>query len=130
MSDFNGFPARMEFTPVPNVFLSTLLPEISDLVELKLTLHLFRLLYYKKGSPQFVSFNELANDAGLMSSIKENDINTEETLHRGLELATQRKTILYIAAQDGNREDIYLLNTESNRETIEKIKTALEKAAA
>ena len=83
MSDFNGFPVRMEFTPVPNVFLSTLLPEISDLVELKLTLHLFRLLYYKKGSPQFVSFNELANDAGLMSSIKENDINPEETLHRG-----------------------------------------------
>jgi len=111
----------MEFTPVPNVFLSTLLPEISDLVELKLTLHLFRLLYYKKGSPQFVSFNELANDAGLMSSIKENDINPEETLHRGLELATQRKTILYIAAQDGNREDIYLLNTESNLEAAEKI---------
>ena len=50
MSDFNGFPVRMEFTPVPNVFLSTLLPEISDLAELKLTLHLFRLLYYKKPS--------------------------------------------------------------------------------
>jgi len=122
MSNFNGFPARMEYTPVPNIFLNNLLPEITDIAELKLILHLFRLLYFKKRSPQFVSFNGLANDAGLMSSIKENYINPEETLHRGLELATQRKTILHIAAEDGNHEDIYLLNTESNRETIEKIK--------
>ena len=121
MSDFNGFPARMEYTPVPNIFLSNLLPEITDLAELKLTLHLFRLLYFKKGSPQFITFNELASDAGLMSSIKENGNNPEETLHQALESATKRKTILHIAAEDGNREDIYLLNTETNREAVEKI---------
>ena len=121
MSDFNGFPVRMEFTPVPNVFLSMLLPEISDLAELKLTLHLFRLLYYKKGSPRFVSFNELANDTGLMSSIKENDTNPEETLSKALELAIKRKTIMHITAKDGKHEDIYLLNTETNREATEKI---------
>ena len=48
-------------------FLSNLLPEITDMAELKVTLHIFRLLYYKKGSPQFVTFNELSNDVGLMS---------------------------------------------------------------
>jgi DNA replication protein len=123
MSDFNGFPSRMEYTPVPNVFLSNLLPDITDLAELKLTLHLFRLLYFKKGSPQFITFNELASDAGLMNSIKENDNNSEETLRQALELAGERKTILHITAKNGNHEDIYLLNTETNREAAEKINT-------
>ena len=121
MNNFNGFPFRMDYTPVPNIFLSNVLPEITDVAELKLTLHLFRLLYFKKGSPQFITFNELASDAGLMGSIKENDNNPEETLHQALELAVKRKTILHITAKDGNREDIYLLNTESNREVAEKI---------
>ena len=121
MNDFNGFPARMEYTPVPNVFLNNLLPGITDVAELKLTLHLFRLLYYKKGSPQFITFNEMASDAGLMSSIKENDNSPEETLHRALELTAHRKTILHVADEDSNREDIYLLNTESNRKAVEKI---------
>ena len=121
MSDFNGFPARMEYTPVPNIFLSNLLPDITDLAELKLTLHLFRLLYFKKGSPQFVTFNELAGDAGLISSIKENDSNPEEILRRALELAVKRNTILHITAKDGNRTDLYLLNTETNREAAGKI---------
>jgi DNA replication protein len=121
MSDFNGFPARMEYIPVPNVFLNNLLPDITDLAELKLTLHLFRLLYFKKGFPQFITFNELANDAGLMSGIKEKDNNPEETLHQALELAAKRKTILHITAIDRNHEDIYLLNTEANREAAEQI---------
>ena len=50
------FPARMEYTPVPNIFLSNLLPEITDLAELKVTLHIFRLLYFKKGFPKFITF--------------------------------------------------------------------------
>ena len=122
MSEFNGFPTRMEFTPVPNIFLSNLLPEIADMAELKVTLHLFRLLYYKKGSPQFVTFNELAGDAGLMASMKEIGNIPEETLHQALESAIQRKTILHVAGGDGSREDIYLMNTETNREVVEKIK--------
>ena len=49
MSEFIGFPARMEYTPVPNIFLSNLLPEITDIAELRVMLHAFRLLYFKKG---------------------------------------------------------------------------------
>jgi DNA replication protein len=121
MNGFDGFPSRMEYTPVPNIFLSNLLPEITDAVELKLTLHLFRLLYFKKSSPQFVTFNEMANDASLMASMKTGGGNPEETLRRALKSAVQRNTILHITADDGNPEDIYLLNTETNREAVEKI---------
>jgi hypothetical protein len=89
MSEFNGFPARMEYIPVPGIFLSNLLPEITDIAELKLTLHLFRLLYFKKGSPQFVTFNELAGDAGLMASMNATGNNSEEILRQTLESAVQ-----------------------------------------
>jgi DnaD/phage-associated family protein len=117
MNDFNGFPARMEYTPVPNVFLNSLLPEITDTAELKLTLHLFRLLYFKKGSPQYVALSELKNDAGLMACMSNNG----ETLQQALATAVQRKTMLHVAAEDGRHDDIYLLNTAANREAAEKI---------
>jgi len=35
MKQIVGFPDRMRFTPVPNFFFSTLLPQISDIDELK-----------------------------------------------------------------------------------------------
>ena len=122
MSEFNGFPTRMEYTPVPNVFLSNLLPGINDIEELKVTLHIFRLLYYKKGYPQFITFNELLSDVSLMASLQETDRQSEVTLRQALELAIQRKTVLHIGIGNGDREDIYLLNTETNREAVEKIK--------
>jgi DNA replication protein len=117
MNDFNGFPARMEYTPVPNIFLNSLLPEINDAAELKLTLHLFRLLYFKKGSPQYVTLSELKNDAGLMAGME----NNEEILRQALAAAVQRKTILHVAVEDGKHDEVYLLNTAANREVAEKI---------
>ena len=121
MSEFIGFPARMEYTPVPNVFLSNLLPEITDLAELRVRLHAFRLLYFKKGFPQYVPLHELTNDAGLTASLKDIGDNIENTLRQALSAAVRRKTLLHIAGEDGKQEDVYLLNTEANREAVEKI---------
>jgi DnaD/phage-associated family protein len=112
MSEFIGFPARMEYTPVPNIFLSNLLPEITDIAELRVMLHAFRLLYFKKGFPQYISFQELANDAGLTAGLKDIGDNIENTLGQALSSA---------AGQNGKQEDVYLLNTEANREAVEKI---------
>jgi DnaD/phage-associated family protein len=120
MNGFNGFPVRMEYTPVPNIFLNSLLAEITDTAELKLTLHLFRLLYFKKGALQYVTFNELRSDAGLMAAMDNNG----ETLQQALAAAVNRKTILHSGAEDGKQEDIYLLNTAANRESVEKIENA------
>jgi DnaD/phage-associated family protein len=111
----------MEYTPVPNIFLSNLLPEITDLAELKVVLHIFRLLYFKKGFPKFITFNELLNDSGLMIGINEAGKSPEAILRKSLVSAVQRKVILHIAGEDGSRDDIYMLNTAENREVIEKI---------
>ena len=70
MKQFNGFPTRMEFTPIPNVFLSSLLPQISDIAELKTTLHVFRVVYGKRGYPRFITYRELLSDTSLMDNLK------------------------------------------------------------
>jgi DNA replication protein len=119
MERFQGFPAKSQFTAVPNAFFSALLPQISDIAELKTTLHIFQMLYQKRGYPRFTSYQELLGNKSLTSSLKD-----EETLHQALEAAAKRGTILHLALdRDGKLEDIYFLNTESDRQAMAKIES-------
>ena len=122
MKQFAGFPARMHFTYLPNLFFSSLLPQISDITELKTTLHVFKVLYHKRGYPRFVTYGELLGDKSLVSSLGETAKPSDQALRNALEMATQRGTILHIVLdRDGITEDIYLLNTERNRDIVAKI---------
>ena len=122
MKQFDGFPAKMEFTPVPNIFFSSLLPQISDIAELRTTLHIFRSLYSKRGYPRFTTYRELTRNKSLMTSLKEEGKPPDEVLRNALEMATQRGTILHLVLnRDGVSEDIYLLNSESDRQIMGKI---------
>ena len=122
MSQFSGFPARMEFTPIPNYFLNAMLPQIGDVWELKATLHVLAALYRKKGYPRFVSYHELLGNDGLMKSLKGGDAAPTKLLRRALQMASQRGTLIHMALEgDGSAEDIYLLNTESDRKAAAKI---------
>ncbi len=121
MKQFDGFPARMEFTPLPNIVFSALLPEISDMAELKTTLHVLASLYRKRGYPRFVTRRELLGNASLMSSLRESG-KPDEALLKALRMAAERGTIIHIALdRDGIPEDIYLLNTDANRQIATKI---------
>ncbi len=123
MRQFDGFPARMEFTPVPNVFFSSLLPQIDDIAELKTTLHIIWSLYGKRGYPRFVTYRELLSDTSLMSSLREGEKPSDEALGDALEMAISRGTILHIVLdRDGAPEDVYFLNTESDRRVVAKIR--------
>jgi DNA replication protein len=111
----------MEFTAVPDFFLSRLLPQISDINELKTTLHIFQTLYHKRGYPRFATYNELAGNKSLISGL-EGDEPSDKALRRALEMAAGRGTILHLALErDGKPEDIYFLNTESDRQIIARI---------
>jgi len=122
MKEFQGFPARMEFTSIPNIFFSNLMPNISDISELKTTLHVLALLYRKKGHPRFVTFKELLADSALMSSLKETEKPTEEVLSGALKMATERGTLLHMVYDNtGAPEDVYLVNTESNRSVVARV---------
>jgi DNA replication protein len=122
MKKFEGFPARMEYTPLPNVFFSGLLPQIDDIAELKTTLNVLAKIYRKRGYPRYVSFQELLGDDSLTSSLRGEKSKPETALQNALEKAVERGTLLLLAMEkDGVSEDIYFLNTASNREVVEKI---------
>ncbi|MFC2045238.1 DnaD domain-containing protein [Chloroflexota bacterium] len=122
MEQQKGFPTRMEFTPIPNYFLSTVLPKINDIFELKITLYSLATLYNKRGYPRFITYKELLGNDGLISSFSGTSRPAEELLRDALEMATQRGTLIHIIMdQGGTPEDIYLINTEKDKQAAEKI---------
>ncbi len=124
MKQFSGFPAKMQFTPIPNLFFSSLLPRMSDIAELKTTLHIFWSLYGKRGYPRFTTYRELLGNTSLMSSLREEIKPPDEVLRNALEMAVKRGTILHIVLErDDAPEDIYFLNTESDRRMVAKIQS-------
>ena len=124
MKQFTGFPAKMDFTPLPNLFFSTLLPQISDIAELKTTIHLLGALYRKRGYPRFITYRELLANKSLMHSLKQETKSPEEILRQALEMAAKRGAFLHLVLdRDGAAEEIYLLNTDSDRQAVAKIQS-------
>ncbi len=122
MEQFKGFPAKMEFTSLPNLFFSALLPQISDMTELKTTLGVLAMLYRKRGYPRFVTYSELLGNPSLINSFRGAAKPPDEVLRSALEMATQRGTFIHVVLdRDEVPEDIYFLNTESNRQIVTKI---------
>ena len=112
----------MKFTAVPDFFLSKVLPQISDIAELKLTLLIFQALYHQRGYPRFTTYKELAENKSLMSSLKGDAQPPDKALRRALEMAAERGTIIHLELdRDGEPEDIYFLNTESDRQAAARI---------
>jgi DNA replication protein len=123
MKEFTGFPARMQYTAIPNVFLNIVLPDIQDIAELKTTLYIFEMLYRKKGSLRFTTYNELLDQVGLIRSLKTSgDMSLETNLKTALENAVKRGTILRLPVDRGkSSDDVYFLNTEANKQVVNKI---------
>jgi DNA replication protein len=112
---FKGFPARMEFTPVPNLFINQLAPEMSG-AELKITLCLFKILYNKKGRPRFVSEADFLADPAVLASLQEKAGQPQETLKEILAMAVQQAILLPLEANlDGKNYNLYFLNSPADR---------------
>jgi DnaD/phage-associated family protein len=122
MKRFEGFPGRSEFTPLPNAFFSDVLPRITDISELKVTLYIMAMLYRKKDYPRFVTYSELLNNTGLVNGLKGIGESTEATLRDALEMSFDRGTLLHLsAAGEEGTEDIYFLNDDAGRQAVAKI---------
>lgn len=115
---FSGFPARARFTPLPNMFFSSILPQIEDLNELKVILHIFWQRYQKKGALRFVTLTELLSNKTLMQGMAGDD-SPEEALGRALESALERGVLIHLGFEQA---DVYFLNDENDREEIEKVR--------
>lgn len=122
MPAFAGFPAgKNPFVPLPETFFTAVLPQIEDLGELKLTLHLFWLLYRKEGLPRCASDRELLADALLRRVLRrQGDPRPfEERLRAALELALAHGTLLRVRVRvDGEVVTWYFFNTERSRRAV------------
>lgn len=134
MTAFTGFPAgKNPYVPVPEVFFTALLPEIEDMAELKVTLHLFWLLAQKQGNPRCISDRELLSDRALLRGLKRqgDPRPVEERVHYGLEQAVARGTLLRIylkllSERSGEEEVIswYFFNTARSRKIVKELQGA------
>lgn len=114
---FPGIPAgQLKFTPVPNLVFSELLPLMDDLAQLKVTLHVYYLLSQKKGSPRFVSLDELRGDTTLMRSLEF----SADNLNRGLDKAVACGALIRADVDEGVAW--YFFNTAESRTVLEKIR--------
>ena len=121
MKSFGGFPANMQFTPVPNLFMNALMPGM-DNPELKTMLYIFQTIYGKKGTPRFASLSELLSNTPLIASMKTEDKVEGEAVKSALDMAVKRGAILDLeVVQDGKNEHLYFLNTASDRNAVERI---------
>ncbi len=119
MRVFSGFPdGKLQVTPLPNQFFSELCPNIDDLAELKVTLHLIWLFAQKRNRVQHVATEELRADQTLMRSLASIEAKGGDPLERGLALGVERGTLL---RADRAGQALYFLNSESGRRAFERM---------
>jgi len=122
MKNIDGFPANMQFTPIPNPFLNVLMPDM-DKYELKCMLCFFQMIYAKKGYPRYVSLNELMVNTQLIASMHDSKKSVSETVADSLTSAIERGAIIRLEITQGDcNEYIYFLNTKNDRQVIESIR--------
>ncbi|MFQ5576228.1 MAG: hypothetical protein ACE5G8_04485 [Anaerolineae bacterium] len=94
MQPFNGFPpGELKFSSIPDLFFARLLPQIDDLPELKVTLHIIWLR--QRENKQAVSLAELQTDETIIHSLARVSEDPFEALAGGLQNAVARNTLLY-----------------------------------
>jgi DNA replication protein len=134
---FAGFVTssdKTELVSVPAAFFSEVLPEISNMNELKVTLHIFLLLSRKHGYPTGVSYSELKGDRQLLHSLKgpgpgASPRPAEELLIEGLELALARGTLLsFVVRLPSVRQAEVISSDLSAAQEAEAILVRLEQA--
>ena len=120
MSEFTGFPDRMEYTSVPNVLINEVLLKAGDAGLIKVVLYTVARLYRKRGYPKYVTGAELSGDAALMQGLGDD---SDSAVIRWLDEAVARHVLLECEVADaaGTRDRVFMLNTPNNKTTMGKI---------
>ena len=119
---FGGFPRRVHSIPVPSPVFGPLLEQIDDLAEFKCTLRVIWLLHQKRGYPRFVTLTELLADRTLARALATDGSHHPQSVERVLARAVERGTLVAgVTQQAGDQEQLYVLNSESDRNALARI---------
>ena len=123
---FGGFLVAEEPSlAVPRAFVAEVLPQLTDIAELKVTLCIFDLLAETGGYESPVAEEAIYRHGALRASLKRlgSPKEPDESIGRGLELAISRGTFLRFVAEQASGRHVpwYLLNTPRGREALGKM---------
>jgi DnaD/phage-associated family protein len=112
----DGFPRGVQFTPVPNPLLASLLEEIDSLDELKVVLRTVHGLHKQRKIPATIGFDDLLSDRTVAAMLGASGDRLEELVEAAVESATDRGIFLIVEDQAGERR--ICLNTEPVRRAL------------
>jgi DNA replication protein len=112
----DGFPRGVQFTPVPNPLLASLLEEIDSIDEIKVVLRTIHALHRQRKVPASIPFDELYSDRTVAAMLHASGSELEGLVDSAVESASKRGILLVVEAETG-RSRIYL-NTEPVRRAL------------
>ncbi len=120
---FAGFPARPRSTAIPDVCFSDVLPALADdVAAVGVALYAFRALQAKRGSPRFVTEEELASDRSLAAFMHAAGMETD-AVNRGLARVVEGGMLLsMVVEREGLRRVLYFLNAPADRRGMESVR--------
>ena len=111
-----GFPRGVNFTPVPDPLLASLLEEIDSLDELKVILRTIHELHRQRKVPASISFADLYSDRTVAAMLHTSGRQLEELVQSAVNSASNHG-ILMVIETDGSQSQIFL-NTEPVRRAL------------
>ncbi|MEC9292971.1 MAG: DnaD domain protein [Chloroflexota bacterium] len=111
-----GFPRGVNFTPVPDPLLASLLEEFDSLDELKVILRTIHALHRQRKVPASISISDLYSDRTVAAMLHASGRELEEVVQSAVKSASKRG-ILLILETDGIKSQIFL-NTEPVRRAL------------
>ena len=123
---FQGFPSSGKATAIPNVFFTDVLPRLAgDGVAVGVALYAFKALQSKRGSPRFLTAEELSGDLSLALFIGTAG-ESHEGVGRGLARAVDAGMLLRLTVEDeGPRQELYFLNAPADLRGMEAVRTGV-----
>ncbi len=123
---FAGFPSRTQATAIPNVFFTDVLPRFAgDAVAVGVALYGFKALLGKRGSPRFVTEGELAAEGSLEAFLRAAGASAADIGGGLARLADAGMLLLVVVEHDGQRREIYFLNTPADRRGMESVRSGV-----
>jgi DNA replication protein len=116
---FGGFSGGSRATAVPNVFFTTLLPQIAEPSELIVSVYLFFFFGRRRDTSLATTLRDLMAELPLVQALQKLPGDPRASLRDGLRRAVERGTLLKLANTDGG-EDSYVINTQAARRSFER----------